>query len=83
MDYFKPLDESKVYKGKNSSLETSLNNMLIDIHRVIHEDSNSNENINAENIEHKMTLSKFEILRIRANLQKNEEIGNIHRILQK
>ena len=78
IDYFKQPDESKVYKEKNSSLENSLNNMLIDIDRVIHEDSNRNVNKNVKKIEHKMTLSRFGILRIRANLHKNEEIGNIY-----
>ena len=78
IDYFKHPEESKVYKEKNSSLENSLNNMLIDIDRVIHEDSNRNVNKNVKKIEHKMTLSRFGILRIRANLHKNEEIGNIY-----
>ena len=75
MDFFKYPDESKVYKEKNSSLENSLNNMLIDIHRVINEDSNKNLN---KNVGHKMTLTRFGILRIRANLHKNEEIGKIY-----
>ena len=75
MDFFKYQDDSKVYKEKNSSLENSLNNMLIDIYRVMHEDSNRNLN---KNVGLKMTLARFGILRIRANLHKNEEIGKIH-----
>ena len=48
MDFFKYLDESVIYKEKNSVQENSLNNMLIDIYRVMHEDSSRNVNKNAE-----------------------------------
>jgi len=77
IDYFRNLKESKLYKENISSLENSINKMLIDIDRVIFELSYKDENKNEENNEHKMTKSKFEILQFKAGLHTNKEIGNI------
>ena len=54
--------------------------MLIIINRVIFELSNKIENKNEENIEHKMTKNKCEILKFKVGLYNNKEIGNTYHI---
>ena len=77
IDYFRNLKESKVYKENSSSLENSIDKMLIDIDRVIFELSDKDENKNEKNNENKITKSKFEIFQFKAGLHTNKEIGNI------
>lgn len=79
MDYFKNLDESKIYKDQGLSLEKSLNNMLLDMNRIIYEQTNKEEKEEClDNSEKKMTHSKFGVLRIKAHLHKNAQIGSIY-----
>ena len=77
-NYFQFLNESIVYKEKSSSLENSINRMLIDINRVIYELSNKVSNKNEENIENKIKKVKFRIWQIKSGLKTNKEIGDIY-----
>ena len=75
-DYFKNTNESKFYKENTSSLEYSLNNMLIDINRVISEHSVQSLPIN--NNSEKISAENFETLTIKAHLFSNNEITSIY-----
>ena len=76
--FFQFLDKSKYYKENSLSLIHSLNNMLVDINRVICENSKKEINKDSEKEENKMTKSKFGVFLIKSRLYKNEEIQSIY-----
>lgn len=77
-DYFQNYTKSKYYKDNTTSLEISLENMLIDINRVIAEHLIEETNQIPQISKSKMTKQKFGIFQIKANLQLNKEIGEIY-----
>ena len=78
-DYFNNSNKFQYYKENISSLEYSLNNMLIDIYRVISEHLNEIMDNDSKKSEVKMNEIRFKILLVGAHLGKNEEAKSIYK----
>lgn len=78
-EYLKFLNEYNLYKDNKSSLEKSLNNMLIDMLRIIAEQSNKDIDKDKDNNnESKISKSKYGIFLIKAKLQKENKVIKIY-----
>ena len=77
-DYFLFQNKFKYYEENFLSLIHSLNNMLVDINRVIFENSKKQINKDSDKDKNKMTKTKFEVFLIKFNLHHNKEIINIY-----
>ena len=82
-DFYQFLDKSKYYKENSSSLIYSLNNMLVDINRVISENSQKEINKYSEKDENKISNQKFGTFFIQSNLHKNKEKNEVKSIYEK
>ena len=69
------LNEYSSYKDNKTSIENSLKNMLIDMSRIIYEQSNKDI---VNNNKSKMSKAKYGVFRIRLQLHKNDKIGEIY-----
>ena len=81
-DFFQFQDKSKFYKENSSSLIYSLNNMLVDINRVISENSEKEINKYSEKDENKITYQKFGTFLIQSFLYKNKEKNEVKSIYE-
>ncbi len=81
-DFFQFMDKSKFYKENSSSLIYSLNNMLVDINRVISENSEKEINKYSEKDENKITYQKFGTFLIQSFLYKNKEKNEVKSIYE-
>ena len=77
-DYFLFQNKFKYYEENCLSLIHSLNNMLVDINRVIFENSKKQINKDSDKDKNKMSKTKFEDFLIKFNLHHNKEIINIY-----
>lgn len=73
--YLNLLNEYSSYKDNKTSIENSLKNMLIDMSRIIYEQSNKDI---VNNNKSKMSKAKYGVFRIRLQLHKNDKIGEIY-----
>lgn len=72
---FQSFNKYQYYEKHISTFGFSLNNMLIDMERVIFEHNNELSNINSEK---KIVLATFEIFQLRAHLEDNDKIKEIY-----
>ena len=77
-DFFQLMDKSKYYVENSLSLMNSLTNMLVDINRVISENSQKEKNNDSEKDKNKIPNPKFGVFLIKSNLYKNQEIKSIY-----
>ena len=82
-DFYKFLDKSKYYKENTLSLIYSLNNMLVDINRVISENSQKEINKYSEKDENKMTNQKFGVFSVQCSIHKYKEYNEVKSIYEK
>ena len=73
--YFNFLNKCSSYKENRTSLEKSLKNMLVDMSRIIAEQSNTDKN---KNIKSKMSKAKYGVFLIREKLHKDEKLIKIY-----
>ena len=73
------LNEYNLYKDNSSSIEKSLNDMLIDMLRIIAEQSNKNKDKDKEkNDISKMTKASYGVFLIKAKLHKENKVITIY-----
>ena len=71
--YFNFLNKCSSYKENRASLEKSLKNMLVDMSRIIAEQSNTDKNIKS-----KMSKAKYGVFLIREKLYNDEKLIKIY-----
>ena len=78
--YFNFLNKCSSYKENRASLEKSLKDMLVDMSRIIAEQSNTDKN---KNIKSKMSKAKYGVFLIREKIYKDEKLIKIYEKLIK
>ena len=81
MDYFNPSD-FKFYKDNSQSLENSLNKMIFDMKRIIHEHTDEASKKNSTESKLIMDEKRFRILLTGSHLARNEAAKNIYKECQ-
>lgn len=76
--YYADIDKSKFYIDNDSDMCYLINRMLNDIYRILCEQSDTDLNENKNKIIPKIMKNKYQLLRIKAHLQKNVEILDIY-----
>ena len=77
-NYFKDIDKPKLYLDNNSTMCDSFNKMLIDMYRIVTEQSNKDTKEIKESLKPKIGKTKYQILRIKAKVHEKPQIGEIY-----
>ena len=79
-NYFKDIDKSKLYLDNDSTICDSFNKMLMDMYRIVTEQSDKDTKKIKESLIPKIKMNKYQVLRIKAKLHKEPKIGKIYEI---
>ena len=79
-NYYMNIDKSKLYLDNDSTMCDSFNKMLMDMYRIVTEQSDKETKEIKESLIPKIGKNKYQILRIKAKHRREPKIGDIYEI---